>query len=279
MATIVEIHGSREHSGSGITLKYAIFGTNDDNEALQLAVATAPMAYATPFKSYPRDPNGIKIDPAGYQLWHVDVSYKDPSGGDEPQDGNEDDDGDVDEWAFDTTGGKTKIFLAKDQTQYDSHARKGPNVWGQINVTEDRKVHGVDIVIPEMAITYTKIWEAHLLTTDYVKLVARMTGRTNSAPYREFAKGELLFLGARGKGKAKEKGKKKNTATIEYTFAASENLEKDFDNFPKVKKDGWQYLWSYGQTDDAEGFTAPRPIAIYVATTYDEGDFSQLQIF
>ncbi len=99
--------------------------------------------------------------------------------------------------------------------------------------------------------------------------------RVNSGPFRGFAAGEVLFLGASG---TKRGG---GDWEITFRFAASRNRTNlTIGDITGISKKGWEYLWvRYADAEDANAKALiKKPVAVYVEKVYEEGDFGALGI-
>jgi len=113
------------------------------------------------------------------------------------------------------------------------------------------------------------------MTGAYKAALFFLTGAVNNAPFRGFAAGEVLFLGASGSKRGQDDWE------IRFRFAASPNVTGlVVGSITGINKRGWEYLW--GRYADAEDTAAKalvkRPVAAYVEQVYPYGDFSGLGI-
>lgn len=146
-----------------------------------------------------------------------------------------------------------------------------PDFKQAINV-DDNGVNGVDILTPE-----GRFAERHFLPDvdvdgAYRGTLLRLAGTVNGATWRGEAKGQILFLGARGR-------KRQSDAVweIEYNFAFSVNATGIVIGDVTVPaKEGWEYLWTYAVPESAGGTIVPTPRAAYVERVYPYGDFTLL---
>ena len=252
-----------------VDLEFVIDGTFDDFQVKGLMLSTAPSSYdGLPLTS-------ISIQPMDRpDLWEATATYA-------KRDKDGEDDADPEEklaYAFDTSGGSTKITQALAQTRYDSgdeNIGQAPNFNGAINVSSNNEVDGVDIVIPKLSWQETHTFPASSITTDWVRDLARNTGKTNEDSFRGFDPGEVLFLGASGTYSDKH-------VAVTYKFEAAENME-DVDiglNITVEEKRGHDYLWCYyfeKEDPDAKELV-PSVGAVYVVKVYESFNFSALGI-
>ena len=116
---------------------------------------------------------------------------------------------------------------------------------------------------------------AENVTQAYKAILFALTGRLNAAPFRGFAAGEVLFLGASGSKRGEEDWE------ITFRFAASPNVSGlSVGNITGIIKRGWDYLWvRYEDVEDtAAKAIVKRPVAAYVERVYYDGDYSALGI-
>ena len=173
---------------------------------------------------------------------------------------------------FSTGGGNLHITQSLGTKSYVSSG-SAPDHGGAIGVTSEG-VQGVDILVPNTQWSETHRFNDTKVSTAYIKTLANATGRTNKADFREFAAGEVLFLGAEG-------GKINDSAwEITFNFAASPNITTTIAGISGIQKNGWEYLWI--QHEEKEDTAAKRivrkAIAVYVEQVYFEADFAVLDI-
>ena len=263
MATIIELYDSREATegvdNPSVDLHYIVQGTEDDGQVRTLVESTVPAFYAgLVFQSY-------HIAHQGGGIWDVTVRY----GQIEPKDTGA-------STFFFETGGGTQHITQSIQTvnRYAPPGKTAPDFKGAIGVTSDA-VEGTDITVPIYQFTETHYIPADLVTGAYKATLFALTGKVNNGPFRGFAAGEVLFLGA--------SGAKRGHADWEITFrfAASPNVTGlQVGDIPGINKKGWEYLWvRYADDQDsAANALVKRPVAAYVEQVYQYGDFSLLGI-
>lgn len=263
MATIIERYDSRSGTVSpenpSAELIYVVSDTEDENEVIALVQATIPAFYrGLPFNSYTYTPKGGGV-------WEVTVQYTKR----EPRKTGES------VFSFDTGGGTTHITQSLNTVaSYGEDPDKIPDFHGAINVNNDR-VEGTDIVIPQYHFRETHYLPTSFVTAAYKATLFRLTGTVNLYPFREFAPGELLFLGASGSKRGTEDWE------ITYSFAASPNATNlQVGNITGISKRGWEYMWVlYKDAEDEDAHTlVKKPVAVYIEQVYRYEDFSQLGI-
>ncbi|RMF94392.1 MAG: hypothetical protein D6741_12675, partial [Planctomycetota bacterium] len=117
--------------------------------------------------------------------------------------------------------------------------------------------------------------DASLVTDAYKATLYNLTGTVNNATFRNFAAGEVLFMGASGSKRGP------GDWEITFRFAASPNVTGlTIGEITGINKNGWDYLWvAYADdVDDAAKELIKKPIAAYVERVYRYTDFSLLGI-
>ncbi len=261
MAVIIEKYDSRETTvgveNPSVELLYVVDGTEDDAAVRAVVEATIPAIYAgLVFQNY-------HISHQGSGLWEVSVRYGklDPK---EPGESS---------FSFDTGGGTTHI--TQGLTTVNSYAPAGedpPDFKGAIGVNND-SVEGTDITIPVYNFKETHYIPVALVTAAYKAALFYLTGKVNAAPFKGFAPGEVLFMGASGSQRGQEDWE------ITFSFAASPNATGlTMGDITGIDKKGWEYLWvRYQDAEDAD-VLVKQPAAVYVEQVYPYGDFSLLGI-
>ncbi|AQT67954.1 hypothetical protein STSP2_01106 [Anaerohalosphaera lusitana] len=237
------------------TCSFIVQGTDDESEALSALLAQTPDVY----QDMPRNSHGI--DHLAQNLWEGAVHYGSGAS-------------DVNSFAtsFDTTGGTQHI--TQSLSTISAYAKSGstaPLYGGAIGVTKS-DVTGVDITVPVFNFS-----ERHfILDANANALTYRnLTGCVNNLPFRGFAVGEVLFLGATGS--IGQDG----LWEVNFKFAASQNKSNiTVGSITGIVKGGWDYMWvRYEDTEDmSAGAIVKRPTAVYVERVYPLADFSLLGI-
>lgn len=145
-----------------------------------------------------------------------------------------------------------------------------------IGVTRDR-VEGCDVYAPKLEMTETHPRRG--VSLRYIKTLRYMTGRTNSAAFRGFAAGEVLYLGASGSASAAPDAGP-FPWKVTHKFAVGENLYNVVisSDLGVPKKGAHEYLWcTYDPSTDANKWVQTAAAA-YVERVYREGNFSLLEI-
>ena len=267
--TVEEKADSRELTtgdGASAILRYTIRGTASDSEAKTALGSEAPSTYDGLVRKS-RDVTPIFVDvgnPDG-SIWEGVARYGRRVS--EPETGES-------VFSFDTGGGTQHITQSR-QTMgsYAPAGQSAPDTNEAIGVAGDN-VEGVDIVVPVYNWTETHYLDDAYVTSGYRRALRNLTGKLNSAGFRGFAAGEVLFMGARGARRSDEDWE------ITFSFAASENrYGLSVGSITGIDKAGWDYLWVlYGSGEESQGELVPPPRAVYVERVYESGDFYRLGI-
>ncbi len=261
MPVIIERYDSRETTvgvdNPSVDLMYVVDGTEDDTAVRTLVEATIPALYAgLVFQSY-------HLAHQGGGLWEVTVRY----GKREPKAPGES------SFSFDTGGGTTHITQSlQTVAKYARPGNAPPDFQGAIGVHHD-SVEGTDITIPVYHFKETHYLPAVLVTSAYKATLFSLTGKVNAAPFKGFAAGEVLFLGASGSQRGTEDWE------LTFSFAASPNaVGLTVGDITGIEKKGWEYLWVRYQDAEDANVLVKQPAAVYVEQVYPYGDFSLLGI-
>ena len=251
---------------------YFVTGTTDKYAAYAAAAAAIPSSDG----ALVRDSINLKHIEAEH--WEVTANYvaiekqkKDPDIGEL-------------EWDFDTTGG-TQHITSSYGTIYDFHDPGWNPLEFQNAIGVGKKKHGyevagVDIVVPKLELTCTTSFAPGVVTIEWIRDTARMTGKTNDGEWKTFDKGELLFMGARIKTKYREK------TTVTFTFSASEAIT-IADNVTvggigvgqllgPIEKNGHEHMWVSWRQDDINDSVVMTPVQVNIESIYKETDFGEL---
>ena len=160
--------------------------------------------------------------------------------------------------------------------KYSPPQKQAQDFGGGINYNEGSGCFdGVDITIPAFAWTETYTFPVENITWAYVCTIAGITGCVNNSPFRTFAAGEVLFMGASG-------GSQKNDseADIQFRFSASPNSSNlSVGGITGIAKYGWEYLWVAHRDDiDQQGRRCKVAAGAYAETVYRTANFSGLGI-
>jgi len=249
---------------------YILRGVSGESDARVLATNSTAAAYgALQRRQIEVKPIHIDTTNADACIWDVTVQYGQRDPRDEPEPG------DPPVYSFDTTGGTQHITHSKGTIHAVAAKGFAPNFGRAIGVTQN-SVEGVDITVPVFNFSETHYRSPEVTTNAYRHAVFLLTGKVNSSPFKGFAAGEVLFLGASGSMRAGENWE------INYRFAAMPNAVnlQIGDEITIPSKKGWDYLWVYygDHVDENAKMLVQRPVAAYVVEVYDYADFSPLGI-
>jgi hypothetical protein len=260
--TVHEKWASRETTDGenpSVELLYIIRGTDNDIVAKQALIAAAPVLYNGLARQ------SLHLERIAEDIWEGSIRYgaiRAPEGGESV-------------FQFDTGGGTQHITQSLQTVgRYAPPGQVAPNFYGAIGVTHDN-VEGVDIVVPVYHFSETHYLPSNVVTPMYKATLFWLTGKVNAAPFRGFARGEVLFLGASGSKRGVENWE------ISYRFAASPNMAGlTIGDISGIDKRGWEYLWvRYADAEDTNAKTlVKKPIAVYIEQVYPYADFSALGI-
>ena len=262
MPKIKEAADSRATTGGdppkASKFKYWVTECFDEQEALALAFALAPVAY----RGLEIDKDEILTEKLGFDSFNIEIPYKLP----DPL-------GDIVE--FDTAGGTQHVTQCIRQTAH------GPVPAGDIadsrvvGLSRDG-VEGVDQVIPKLEFAVARTYEIEAITGAYIKNLAALTGKVNHLAYSiagaAYDAGELLFMGATGRI-ATIDGKRKWEIT--YRFSASANRV-NIQVSPVINvaaKLGHEYLWVMYRKDEANNKFVETPDIAFVSELYEKASF------
>lgn len=259
--TFEEIPSSRPITTDppAVTLKYKAAGEANEQFVLAYAIANTFNFVFTSMGTLWRQP--ISIEPDGFAQYIVTVPY-----------GRKKQDVLSVNFAFSTGGGSIRIKASRaTRNSYKAAGEAGniPDHGGAIGVGADGAVEGVDVVIPSLRMTYSFRHPQGIVNEATAITLARATGKVNSATFRGFPPGELLFLGANGGDGTDAE------ATVAYDFAASENIASmSIGAIANIAKRGHDYLWISFEPAADEGRAVQKPLFAYVEQVYEEIDFA-----
>jgi hypothetical protein len=265
MATCAETYNSRNITtgpNRQASIRYLIQGTDSDATAKTTLYATAPTTWTVEDIALPR--RNAEIDQIHNDMWigtvYYGVNSSQPAG--------------TSFYQFDTGGGSQHITQSISTIQrYAPAGGTAPNHAGAIGVT-DKSIEGVDIVIPVFNFS-----EVHYLSDATVSskqaTYFSLTGKVNSATYKGYAAGELLFLGASGSKRDRDDWE------MTFRFSASPNKTNlTVGTITGIAKKGWEYLWVQYEEDsdnDAKSLVK-KPLAVHIEQVYDYADLNGLGV-
>jgi hypothetical protein len=254
--------------------RFVCKGPQTQGQALYDLALSTPLFYLVGANRLVRQQ--LVVSPLGPAIWQAEVTY---GPDDDPRSEPAKEAGDYD-FAFDTTGATAKKQLS--ERTVSSHwlwsmSNMPPNL-GKVIGAQGGKVEGVDVIVPKLEFSVTAFYTAGRVTIDWVKGLARATGKVNSDAWLGFAPGELLFTGARGSGPIDTLvGPQRKPVSITLQFAASENRDDiviGTGNPAPIAKKGWEYLWVRYERVRESGLEYPIPVHAYVEEVYPAGAFT-----
>ena len=266
-ATITELFAGRTETlgtRARAEICYAVFDADDEAAVRAVAVANIPAAYQG------LGLTNIQLEERlNATTWRVRAVYEPPQAQQPPE---------VPEptFSFDTGGGSQHITQA-----IRTMGRYGPSASSDLGGAigfDGQNVNGVDITVPVYQFSETHYFTPSFVTQAYKINLMATTGTVNTVPFRGFAAGEVLFLGA--------SGTRKGVLTtdpweIAFKFAAQKNqYALAVGNIVPIEKRGWDYLWvQYGaDVDPSVKVLIKKPIAVYVEQVYPDVNFAALGI-
>lgn len=191
------------------------------------------------------------------------------------------------QWEVDTKGATHHITSSYETRIFGAFGFANGGLYNKnsnaINIRKTKTgydIKGIDVVIPALEITATIIYPRNQINIEWVKNVARATGKTNAIAWRGFDAGELLFKGA------SIRTAKFATIAVAYSFSASENIGVGANvmvgDVGPIVKGGHDYMWvEYENTDEVDEVTGvqrifPRARYAYVEKIYRSFDFAAL---
>ena len=267
---------------SSYVKSYKIFGTADDT-VLHAAI-NAEVSANGQYWQYPGLPNmklyaeSYSVSFLGDNAWQLTINYE--------KNGAEDGDTPLKRArSFDTTGGTQHITQAESEIGYPS-GFGGANYQFKAIGVDANGVNGVDIVSPQLQWQEQYDVPNAYVTNEYIKVLASVTGTTNSGSFRGFAAGEVLFVGCSGSQEWDDQ-KGRGPWSLSYRFVASPNAGAgqtipalSVGDITGIEKRGHEYLWVRYEESVSGSSSAllKKPKAVYVNKVYRESSFSQLGI-
>jgi len=267
-ASLLELFDGRSEAIAGrlsATIPYAIIGATDEADARATALASIPTTY----NSIPR--SGIVIsERINATTWKAVASYDQPDSG-----GGSDTATLENTYTFEIGGGTQNV--KQGLAAAVGYAATGtPPVIDGINFDGDN-VNGVDIVTTQYQWSETYWFSPGAVTTAYKTTLSAIVGTVNDATFRNFAAGEVLFLGASGTKQGN------GWWQITFKFARERNAtDLSVGDITGIAKGGWQYMWVYygkkvDGTDENKSLVN-KARAVYIETVYMSWSFSGLGI-
>lgn len=183
--------------------------------------------------------------------------------------------------SFDCGGGTKHMTQAIQQWKDSSGSWGTDDAGGGIGwngkTGSEAEFAGVDVPTADLKETYTVTKKTTALTTEYKKLVAGLCGKVNSATFKGYAAGEVLFVGM--SYSAPLKGRTEVEVTFNFRISLTESAPK-ISGTTVGSKAGWDYLWARSKIVNDPNTQKPKVQVegIYKSKVIEAGDFSQLGI-
>lgn len=250
------------------SLKVRVEDVYDAVTARALAWAFCPVISAGLLKQ------DITVTNIGYGIFDATVDYGTLPPRDDPSADPS--------WSFDIQASTLHIVQAVTHVADYPNGTKY-NHKGAINVADNgsgkKTPQGVDVYVPTFAFEETHQLPYNLVSTHgWTSTIENLTGKVNSAAWRIWNKGEVLFMGASGQKQAEL------AVSVTFRFQVSKtqtglSFGEGADEITGVDKEGWHYLWCEYKDDPTPGVMVKTPIAVHVEQVYDYADFSLLGLF
>lgn len=283
-------------------LRYIVFDVDMTSGFTEQSVVDAVNAVAlSTFSDMPRA--DTRVEQVSNDVWTATVTYS-------PRQGIVPATGQPYALSFSTQGESVNVQQAIEQIAYSLTDTVAPAEVGlAVNVDMDGSPQGVDIVAPKFEFSETHIVPASTVegavtiptngvvadvvygsqtSIAWTKLVSQATGTTNSAAFRGFGIGEVLFLGLSG---ARQPD---GDYEVNYSFVVSRNETVKLPKFDlsgekieisggqfetvSISKGGHEYLWFHHMERFAGDDKMPRRFtqarAAFLARVYPRSLFS-----
>ena len=180
--------------------------------------------------------------------------------------------------SFDCGTGTRHVTTATDQKKLWQKAgatvkNAGKFVGWNGKTGPDSVISGADVPFAQPRETYTKKMSLSQLSTAFRRKMAGMVGCINSAKWKGWEKGEVMFLGCSYSGSASE------DITVTFNFAIQMNESLVIaEGVPSITKPGHEYVWTMSETKYDAANKAPQieVTAVYSALLTRYADFSTL---
>ena len=173
-------------------------------------------------------------------------------------------------------GGTAHITEALVQTRLWGTKDAGTAIGWNGRTKEESEVSGVDIGAANCRLSISKSMRFSKLSTTYVRKLLKMIGRVNSASFKGWDRGEVLFEDF--SYSAPEKGQK--YVTVTFNFAIQMNESGYSYAGRTLKKEGWEYIWGITEQvkkeKDGNNVSGVETKHAYRAQVYPYADFSSL---
>lgn len=236
---------------------YVVSGTGDQDEAYNALVAEAPLRLG------PMYPHLYTVEPLSDISWDGTVTYQVNKPTDEP--------------VFSIEIGTANTKITQSLQTVGSYALPGqtpPDFKGAINVTKDG-VDGVDIVLPSFSWSERHLIPSSRVNRDYLDTLFFATGCMNDDTFRQYDRGEILFMGCTLAQSRDQDGWEGN-----FRWVGSRNASNLLvGGITVTEKLGHDYLWVlYDEQTTPDGRTRKLPKSVFVERVYQFTSMDDLRL-
>lgn len=254
-----EVVGDR----SSAEIPYVVRDCDGEDEVKAAVLVATPVIYSGMLRKSIEISERVNSD-----TWKVSVRYENTASDsiEEPEP----------LFSFDTGGGTQHITQS-----IETRGKYGPEASSEFGGAigfDGENIAGVDITVPVYNFSETHYVPAPVVTSGYRMALFRATGTVNSAAFRGFEAGEVLFLGASGSRRGSDP---EDDWEIAFKFAAQPNRSDiEVGEIGPIAKQGWDYLWvQYApDVDETSMILVKKPVAAYVEKVYPASNFALLGI-
>ncbi|MGC4004702.1 MAG: hypothetical protein QM811_16910 [Pirellulales bacterium] len=245
-----------KEKGDDASRTWETFDCPTDAIAEAMVAAVAPSTWRGLYRG------SFKVRAKGSGIWQVAVSYV-------PRKPREDYEF---EFRFDIGTESTRIThsLAVRNSYFDPFwLASAPNHNGAIGY-DGKEIKGLNILVPKCTISYKVKLPADFVTDSYKRTLSKTVGKVNSATWKNYAAGELLFTSCTGSVTGTDKD-----WDVTFGFTVSENVTGlTVGNISGITKRGWDYLDVLWESTLDLGSERVTPIAAYVHKVYQDAAYS-----
>jgi hypothetical protein len=252
-------------------VSYLIFDHENETDVLDYARTVIPNKIT--FRDRSVDLDNIEImERRAQDVWKVTAHY--PANKDNYTDQQSQE---IPEFSFDISAGTKHITHSK-ETVFSAAAEPGetaPDYGGAINVNQDNKIDGVDIVNSVFSFSEKHYFSNSKMDNTFKRQIASLVGTVNDSTFKQWEAGELLFMGATGSRRGKTS---KDKWEVTFRFAVSMNASNiEVGDITVPSKNGWDYLWVKYANDVNDNMLTKKIEAVYVERVYDYESFNPLK--
>ena len=219
-------------------------------------------------------PEEVSIKTLGPGLWDATVTYR----------VYQYDEQNLVEAQFNTAGGTEHIECSYDTPlclDCDT-GQAGPSQGGAINVKDDGSVEGLDVKAPAFSWSQSQNYSLSTVNANFKQMLAAYTSCVNSAAFRGYDPGEVMFDGASGSLQTRY-NKVTNAPTqfwkITFSFSVRRNALERYAGVGPFLKNGWDHRWvKWKKALGSDGKSANAPGVVFVEQVYRYKDLNDLPI-